>query len=225
MTQKRSGFTLVELLVTIGILVVLLALLLPAVRGAREQAENVRCQNNVRTITHAMLSYALDNEAALPSAPSNTTDVWPRARSDKAYLFTATNALTIEFDHGAIMKYLGPRSLRPRIMLCTAAIATTRSNYSYVLNDELTNTNSAGQFQPQRLFQIPRPAQKILIFEADAPDDGHFNLNGSTDQPSINHFRRGNKGSANYGFADEHVESLTRAFVKAHINWATPLFQ
>jgi prepilin-type N-terminal cleavage/methylation domain-containing protein len=45
----ESGFTLVELLVVIGIIAVLVALLMPAVQGARESARRTECLNKIAT--------------------------------------------------------------------------------------------------------------------------------------------------------------------------------
>ena len=63
---KQRGFTLVELLVVIGIIAVLISILLPALSKARVAANSVVCQSNLKQIALALHSYAGDNRGALP---------------------------------------------------------------------------------------------------------------------------------------------------------------
>lgn len=73
MSKRAKGFTLIELLVVIAIIAVLMAILMPSLNRAREQARRAVCLNNLRQLTLAWLMYAEANDNMIVSGDAGDT--------------------------------------------------------------------------------------------------------------------------------------------------------
>src|SRR6185436_18051575 len=97
----RIAFTLVELLVVIGIIAVLISVLLPALARARESANSLKCLNNLRQLGLAMVMYTGENRGSFPrpaAAALSLPEDWiynPKEGRDP--------------NEGKLVKYMGKR--------------------------------------------------------------------------------------------------------------------
>ena len=84
--KRPIGFTLVELLVVISIIAVLLAILMPSLQKAREQAKSVVCRQNLKQQGLAVRMYADDNKGKLPQADTFGDVIRPYLGIDKSVI-------------------------------------------------------------------------------------------------------------------------------------------
>ena len=77
---RRRGFTLVELLVVIGIIALLVGILLPSLNKARDAAKKTACLANLRSLGQLVTLYANQSKGQIPIGCSTSTR-WPLART------------------------------------------------------------------------------------------------------------------------------------------------
>jgi prepilin-type N-terminal cleavage/methylation domain-containing protein len=99
----RPAFTLVELLVVIGIIALLISILMPALRRARESANAVACSSNQRQIMMAFLMFANEHKGYLPG---NWWDYANKDADKRAWLLNFQEPFANAPQNGTVFRYL-----------------------------------------------------------------------------------------------------------------------
>jgi prepilin-type processing-associated H-X9-DG protein/prepilin-type N-terminal cleavage/methylation domain-containing protein len=200
--RRNKAFTLVELLVVIGIIAVLVAMLLPALRRAKDIAQRTMCGSQMRQVTSAWMIYASDNKGTLVSCDSAP---W-------GWVTDPAGGKTIEqtIKTGLLYPYL--KSMK--VYRCpTDQIATRLCTYS--LNNYL-GTRDRGSwshvYEITKLSTIRKTTESIVFIEEN--DSRGYNMGGFVEwypltvNPGqwVDPVAAWHLGGANFSFADGHVE-------------------
>jgi prepilin-type N-terminal cleavage/methylation domain-containing protein len=134
--RGRRAFTLVELLVVIGIIALLIAMLLPALGKVKEQANGLKCQANLRTMMQGCLMFAADYKGHLPGNDSDrgNPDWWKRDPYwGPPQGGTSTYTLAEAPKNGTIFKYIRNRDVYfcPTVQNVGAVQASQGTNLAF----------------------------------------------------------------------------------------------
>jgi prepilin-type N-terminal cleavage/methylation domain-containing protein len=128
MTQKNCrrtrGFTLVELLVVIGIIALLISILLPALNAAKERANRVKCSSNLRQIGQGLLLYANDNKGIYPRTPANTAGTYTQFTQGGTSTVTdpfGAGGPTVNDVTAALFLLIRNADINPEVFVCPSS--------------------------------------------------------------------------------------------------------
>ena len=162
--MTKRAFTLIELLVVIAIIAILMAVLMPALNIARDQARRIQCISNVKSLTLAWLLYKDDHDDRLVGGlPQATKDAWMQGpQGDGDEIERAQNGLRA----GKLFEY----AKKVEVYECPSDERRKRANQlaygSYSVAGGMNGEEKEWSNRAYYLYaEIPLPATKLVFVE------------------------------------------------------------
>lgn len=218
---RPAGFTLVELLVVVGIVSVLMGVLLPALGRARASAESLRCLSNLRQMAQAAFAYAAAHRGYFPPAQWGGR-AWDFAWEDGRYV------------PGLLWGGKGAMAVQQCPGFDGRSNAGNEPYTGYNYNTSFIGRGE-GEGPPVKLVRVRRPAETALFGDGEwrlgankymrsplpSPSEDAIAMpaGGAFRAAGAQGFRHGPRGGrhTNVCFADGHTESLRDRFEAAHV--------
>jgi prepilin-type N-terminal cleavage/methylation domain-containing protein/prepilin-type processing-associated H-X9-DG protein len=208
--HRRNAFTLVELLVVIGIIALLIAILMPALGRAREQANRTKCASNMRQLMTGYIAYSLENKGWMvygASGNPNTQDKFNNPRGidgegNKPWLYPDNTSIDAVKD-GALYPYINATG----VYRCPAD--TSLNNRSYSISALFNGEWGYASRLPRalRMNQIRRTTD-VIVFVEEFDPRGYL-INSFWIEPTGDRFVDAlafwHKQGGNFAYADGHV--------------------
>src|SRR5213080_104393 len=153
MRGNKKAFTLVELLVVIGIIAVLISILLPSLRKARQAAQRAACLSNLRQVMQMMAIYSVENKGQITLGVNS--DVY-----QTAYFIAKGNGTDVRWPSWGPL-YKANLMKSPAVFYCPSE---TRSYHMY--NGDDNQWKPDNPLQPQNLNDGLRAGFFIRPFDA-----------------------------------------------------------
>jgi prepilin-type N-terminal cleavage/methylation domain-containing protein/prepilin-type processing-associated H-X9-DG protein len=208
--KRTDGFTLIELLVVIAIIAILMAVLMPALKRAREQGQRAACLNNLKQLQLAWILYADDNDDKVVNCEAGPENSWrgtygrPWVGETWASDWASGGQLTRDDQIKGIQDgALWPFVREIKLYQCPTGYRGEMMTYAMMISSNGRSVDGSPQFKLR--LKYPDPAHRLVFIDEglSSPDAYATKYLAPTwwDQPVTRH-----GDGTNFAFADGHAD-------------------
>ncbi len=203
---RGDGFTFIEIILVVAVVLVLFALAIPSVQKGIVKSREIQCARQLRQLGAAVALYQGENNGAFPPALGSW---FPQVPWNGSWYEPNKN------QEMGLAAYVGGNRKLIELAVCPLnrlpVNGKTSTPYPYAVNYYVFPTTPVATFPIRRLAGIPQPSKIVVMTDSATGSGWGYGFNRNTDGTGFNRVAEPHSGRTNILWADGHVAPVKKS--------------